>query len=96
MEARFSPQTVVVASQAQVWCDLQGEAALLNLKNSTYYGLNAVGTRVWQLLQQPITIGKLCEALVGEYAVDPARCEADVKGLLEQLAKQGLLDIREC
>ena len=37
-------------------CALGEESAILNMKNSVYYGMNAVGTRVWNLLQQPKTV----------------------------------------
>ena len=45
--------SVVVAAPRQVSSDLRGEAAILQLESGVYYTLNAVGARVWTLLQQP-------------------------------------------
>jgi hypothetical protein len=82
-----------MASTDQVSCDLAGEAAILNLKNSVYYGLDTVGARVWTLVQEPITVGAVRDAMVREYDVEPERCERDLIDLLEKLAAEGLIAI---
>jgi len=86
-------ETRVVASQEQVSCDLGGEAAILNLKNGIYYGLDPVGARVWNLIQQPRTLAELREILVAEYDVDAARVESDIRDLLTQLLDNELVEI---
>jgi len=86
-------ETRVVASQEQVSCDLGGEAAILNLKNGIYYGLDPVGARVWNLIQQPRTLAELREILVAEYDVDAARVESDIRHLLRQLLDNELVEI---
>jgi Coenzyme PQQ synthesis protein D (PqqD) len=83
----------VIASKDQVSCDLEGEAAILNLKNSVYYGLDPVGARVWQLIQEPMTLGQIRDVLRAEYDVEAAQLEADIRDLVEQLAEQGLVEI---
>jgi Coenzyme PQQ synthesis protein D (PqqD) len=83
-----------MASTDQVSCDLAGEAAILNLKNSVYYGLDTVGARIWTLVQEPITVGAVRDAMVREYDVEPERCERDLIDLLQKLAAEGLIAIR--
>ena len=56
MDAPLSLHTIVVAASEQVSCPLGEEAAILNLKNSVYYGMNPVGARVWELLKQPKSV----------------------------------------
>ena len=85
----------VVVSKEQVACDLEGETAILNLKNSVYYGLDPIGARVWQLIQEPTTLAQIRDVLKGEYDVDAARLEADIRDLLQQLAEQGLVEITQ-
>jgi len=86
-------ETTVVAAREQVSCDFGGEAAILNLKNGIYYGLDPVGTRVWHLIQQPRTFGELRNILVSEYDVDAARLGSDVEDLLMRLAENDLVEI---
>ncbi len=66
------------------------ELVLLNLKDGIYYGLEGVGTRIWSLIQQPTPVAAVRDALVAEYDVDPARCEADLRALLAELVRRGL------
>lgn len=94
METRLSVHSVVSASPEQVSCPLDDESAILNLKNSVYYGMNAVGTRVWNLLQKPRSVGDLRDALLEEYDVEAERCEQDLLDLLEKMRVEGLIEVR--
>ena len=93
MAGTISASSVVVAAKDQVSSDLGGEAAILNLKDEVYYGLNPVGARVWELIRTPRTAHEVCEAVAAEYDVEPDRCERDVLALLQKLADVGLVDV---
>ena len=95
MGARLSLQSIVVATSEQVSCPLGDESAILNLKNSIYYGVNPVASNVWRLIQQPKSVEELRDALVDEYDVEPARCEKDLVSLLNTMQDQGLIDVRD-
>jgi len=95
MTQELSGESVVVAAKEQVSCDVGGEAAILNMKNGVYYGLDPVGAQVWNLLQTPRRVVELHEAMLREYDVEPARCERDLIELLEKLLKEGLIELQE-
>ncbi len=86
--------TIVVVSPEQVSCDLAGEAAMLNLKNSVYYGLDPVGARIWKLIQTPVTVSAVRDMIVQEYDVEAEHCERDLFDLLQKLANEGLIEIK--
>ena len=92
MSETLSDRTIVKAIKDQVSADLKDEAVILNLKNSVYYGLNPVGARIWQLIQEPTSVAALREKILAEYDVEAARCEEDVLTLLEALKAQGLIE----
>jgi hypothetical protein len=94
LESKLSRTSIVVTAKDQVWCDLVGEAVILDLKSGVYFGLDPVGARVWSLIQEPKTVGAVVEALLQEYDVEPSRCEADVLALLEELANRALLEVK--
>ncbi|HKD62988.1 MAG TPA: PqqD family peptide modification chaperone [Candidatus Acidoferrales bacterium] len=81
-------------AKEQVSCPLGEEAAILNLKNTVYYGLDSVGARVWTLLQQPRSIGELRDTLLSEYEVETGQCEQDLLALLESMRNEGLIEVR--
>lgn len=95
MERAVSFGSTVVAAEDQVFSDLGDEVAILDLKGGTYYGLDAVGARIWNLSQRPRTVREIQEVLVSEYDVDPDRCARDLIALLRRLAEEGLIEVRD-
>jgi hypothetical protein len=87
----MSKSSVVVAAKHQVSCEVSGEAVILNLNSGIYYGLDALGARVWELIQEPMTVGKIQAILLNEYEVQPERCERDLLALLRKLTDAGLV-----
>ena len=83
--------STVVASEEQVSSDLGDEVAILDFKAGMYYGLDSVGARVWNLLQEPRAVTEIRDILTSEYEVDPYRCERDLIALLQRLVDQGLV-----
>ncbi len=84
----------VCAVKDHVTCDLSGEAVILQLNDSVYYGLDPVGTSIWQLIQTPRTVTEVRDAIVEEYDVSPERCETDVRALLGEMAQSRLVTVQ--
>ena len=95
MSATISDRSVVVAAKDQVSCDLAGEAAILNIKSGVYYGLDPVGARIWNLMQEPRAVADLQNAITDEYDVEPERCASDLHDLLEKLLAEGLIEVKD-
>ena len=81
-----------VATTRQVSTTAEGEAVILHMDSGTYYGLDRVGTRVWDLLAEPRTLAELRDAVVAQFAVEPDRAEGDLRRLLDDLRGQGLVE----
>ena len=93
VEIAFSKQ-VVVAPDTLI--NIVGEeAVLLNLKNEQYYGLDPMGTHMWQALTSHASIQAAYEKLLDEYEVSPDVLRNDLKGLLEKLLAQGLVVLQD-
>src|SRR5674476_544232 len=86
-------ETTVVASKEQASADLGDEAAILNLKDGVYYGLDPVGARIWKLIQTPQTVREIRDTLLADYDVESDRCERDLIALLEELAQRQLIEV---
>ena len=80
-------------SDDQVSCLLAGEAVILSLKSGVYYGLDAVGARIWELCHQPKTVNEIREALLAEFDVDPLLCERELIEFLATLSSKELVQI---
>lgn len=73
---------------------LGGESVLLSLKNQQYFGLDEVGTRMWNALTNSPSVEVAYESLLEEYEVEPETLRQDLYDLLERLAEQGLVEIQ--
>jgi hypothetical protein len=73
---------------------LGGEVAVLDFAAGLYYGLDAVGARIWDLVQEPKSVKEIQVTVVEEYDVEPARAERDVLMFLQRLADAGLIEVR--
>ncbi len=73
--------------------ELAGETVLLDLGSDTYFGLDAVGTRVWQLLQEGLDASAMVATLLEEYAVEREVLKKDIAELLDRLQQAGLIKI---
>jgi len=93
MKENLSENSTVVATKDLASCDLGGEAAILDLKSGIYYGLDAVAASIWNLIQEPKTVGDICNTVVSEYDVEPDRCEHDLLAWLQQMADAGLVEV---
>ena len=83
--------STVVASPGQISTTLAEDIVILNLENGTYYGLNEVGALIWEALQEPVSVSKLCDIVVATYNVDAERCSVDVLALVRDLEAHGLI-----
>jgi hypothetical protein len=95
LEHGLSVDSVVAAARDQIYCNLDGEAVILNLSNGVYYGLDDIAARVWSLIQEPRPVSDIVETLLAEYQVDRARCECELLTLLWKLFSEKLISIDE-
>jgi coenzyme PQQ synthesis protein D (PqqD) len=86
----LDPTTVTPAPEV-LFRDLSGEGVLLNLRSGRYYGLDAVGTRVWQMLAEGRTLASAVAQLLREYDVSREKLETDIACFVEALEIHGLV-----
>ena len=91
----LSDSAMIVASDDVLAGEFDSEAVMLDLRSGVYYGLEGTGARIWRLLASPISLAALRDALVAEYDVEPARCEADLRELIADLARRGLVHLSD-
>ena len=84
--------TPVVADQ-MLSADLDGEVVMINLSKGVYYGLEGVGSRVWELVQERRTLREMREEILTEYDVEPKRLEQDLQAVLGKMVDQGLIEV---
>ena len=89
----MSPDTTVVANPDAMSSGVGVETVILHFTAGTYFGLDEVGTRIWQLVRERRSVREIREALLEEYDVDEERCDGAVRSLLTSLAEHGLITV---
>ena len=92
-DPQLSPASRVNIAEGVVFRDLQGELVLLNLTTGVYFGLDRVGTRIWNLLETGQTLSQVLSLLLEEYAVTEAQGRQDLECFISQMLEKGLMAI---
>jgi hypothetical protein len=70
---------------------LGGDLLMMSVEMGQYFSLNGVGTRIWELLENPTTAEAMVEQLVAEYDVTPEACAGELTAFLAELHQRRLL-----
>lgn len=73
---------------------LDGQAVVLNLDSGQYFGLNEVGTILWQGLEQGRSLEQITESLLENYEVGRVELRRDLTELVSALKQRRLLEER--
>ena len=86
------PRRVMLSTDA-LFQVIGGEGVILNLTSASYFGLDEVGARLWQLLHENPSLPAAFETLLDEYEVEAPQLEQDILQLLSQLSEAGLASV---
>jgi hypothetical protein len=67
------------------------ETVILHLGSGTYFGLEEVGSRIWDLIAEEKSLAEICDILLGEYQVSRHLLERDIAVLIEDLLARDLI-----
>ena len=81
----------VTASNKVLSRVFDGDAVLLDLGSGSYFGLNEVGSCIWQALERGATVAELLAAVLAGFEVDEETARRDLSALLEDLSARGLI-----
>lgn len=73
--------------------EVAGETVLLDLESEHYFGLDPVGTRIWQLIAEKGSLEAIVATMMTEYAVEEAQLVEDLCSLVNELQRRGLATI---
>ena len=74
-----------------VSADMDGDTVMMSIELGEYYGIGGVGSRIWELLENPISVKEIVQTLCAEFEVEEATCESDLIGFLGRLRNHQLV-----
>lgn len=90
----ISLNSTIIRNPEQVSTDLDGEVVILDMQSEEYFSLDGVGTRIWEMIETPITVHEILAAILKAYDVEPARAERDLLAVLGEMVQEGLIEVR--
>ncbi len=81
----------VAISQQVIAREVGDQLIILELTGGTYFGLDAIGARIWQLMSKGKDLAEICEDMLDEYDVSPEELKRDIIILLEELSTRQLI-----
>ncbi|ANF95853.1 lasso peptide biosynthesis PqqD family chaperone [Paenibacillus bovis] len=73
--------------------DMNGEKVMLDIESGKYYNLGAIGGRIWDISEKPVTVDEIVAVLVQEYDVAQDVCKQQVSVFVEKMLQEGLVEV---
>jgi hypothetical protein len=73
--------------------EVDGRIVVLSLKSGSYFDLNAVASKIWDMLSTPCSIESILQDLSRQHDVDTQTLTRDVMSFLQSLLAQRLVRI---
>jgi hypothetical protein len=91
--ATITMKTIVERSDDFITSSIDDELVMMSLEKGIYYGLDSIGSHIWQYLATPVPVQTLCHQLTDQFEVDLAQCETDVLAFLNELLDEGMIHV---
>ena len=86
MEIKWQISTEVLSSK------IDEEVVLMSIEADSYFGLDPIGSYIWELLSiKPATIKELVQLLMEEYDIDKETCLKDVHAFVDIMSERKLI-----
>ena len=84
----------IIFSESVFAQEVDGEMVLLDMNSENYFGLDEVGTTIWQAMQEKEMLQDVYDAMIEQYEVAPDVLENDLLEFAEKLRESGLIEIK--
>lgn len=89
--SKINLNAVIKRNPELVSSDIDGEKVMMSIESGEYFGLDPIGTRIWELIEKPIRIDELVKLLLVEFEVSKEQCVEDTIEFLNELQEKNLL-----
>jgi hypothetical protein len=70
---------------------VRDEIVMMNSQGDHYFGLDDIGSDIWERIEPPCTIADLIDRLSADYDADRATIATDVMALLKRLVAEDIV-----
>jgi coenzyme PQQ synthesis protein D (PqqD) len=85
--------TLITRRSGLLAAAVREETIMMDIESGQYYGLDDIGSEIWQRLESPRKFGDLIDGLVTEYDADRSVIAEDVRKLLSIMAEHKVVTL---
>jgi len=89
---KIKPETILQRKSDLLFNQIDGEVVMLSIANNEYYGMDKIGSRIWKMLEQPVSFKNLIKMLCDEFNVSEQQCKKDTIEFLTKLSDKNLIN----
>ena len=91
--AEINTESIIERRKGVVFNKLDDELVMMSIANGEYYGLDSIGTRIWEIIEKETSVANIIQVLCDEYDVNPEQCNIDTMSFLNILLEKKLINI---
>ncbi|MCP4397030.1 MAG: lasso peptide biosynthesis PqqD family chaperone [bacterium] len=88
-----SVDSIIAQSKELMVSGLDGDTVMMDIERGGYFGLNKIGSRVWELIEEPRSVSAVCDTLIEEFEVEREQCEQEVISFVTWLVRRKLAEL---
>ncbi len=89
MRLELDMDSIVSRRADLVATDIDQDKVFLDIALGKYYGINRVGSSIWDIAEQPVSIADICRELMGRFEIDEATCKKETLAFCQSLVESG-------
>ncbi len=83
----------VIRSPDLMTTGMDGDIVMMHISSGQYFGISGAASRIWTLIEHPMTVEQMTDTIVSEYRVDEQSCRRDILVFVQALLDQGAAHI---
>jgi hypothetical protein len=84
---------LITRKESIVSSKLNAEVVMLDIEQGKYFGLDPVGARIWEIIENPVSAQSIIDALVAEYDVEEDVCRQDVEEFVAKMNDLKMIEV---
>jgi hypothetical protein len=90
---KLTDNSLLIRNSDLIGADMDGEMVMMSINKGVYYGINGVGSRIWALLENEISITTITQMICAEYAVNAPQLQTDLIVFIKEMIKNDLVSV---
>ena len=93
MKNKITLDTYIKRNNEVFASQIDDEVVMMNIQSGKYYGMDTIGSRIWELINEKIQVQQVIDQLIEEYDVSAEQCQNDVLEFLDELNQNKLVEV---